>query len=406
MNYGLLTPERYPFVCESSYLRLLEFFKKRYAGAKWTLEMSGFTLDTICRLYPEAGRMLRDAYAQDCEAAASPYSHSILSLFPREHAYQSLDFSMQSWKRQLQHTPQIGWIPECAWSEGLPHVYREHGLCTLMADYDSLVQTRENKRVPRSYCRKPGMIDRHLSVDPADPDLHTAPALPGGGRAVLRSDRVVMRTLKYLQNDYSFADLKATIEKYSQGEGYLVVYACDTEYLGTTAWFNLREEGADSVFQACPESFDRLARLLDYLDTRGNLLTISEAAAKYPAADGRELKIENGLAWHHGHVSQWETTPQSKYMNKRCTMVGEKLMQAQARSHVNQDRLKQAWWNLVQAESSDNGYPLPPLQPGEYNFQFCAGHLEEAASIAEQLLAENFTEVKIEKSLLKSDNLY
>ena len=373
LNYGLLGPDRYPQVCEQSYLALLEFFADRYAGAAWTLEMSGYTLDTLVGRYPESAAWLRRALGAGMEPAAGPYAHSILPNFPDAHARRALAFTQASWERAAGKRPRTGWVPECAWKASLPGVYHEAGLDVLIADYDSHLQTRTGVRVPRTYSHKPDMIDVHLRADPGDPDLHRALVLPTGGRAVMRTDRVAMRALKYLQGDLTWPEMEDVLDRYGQGEGCLAVYACDAEYVGTTAWYNLHERGPEHIFRPAPESYDRLARLVDALDARGGLITASQAADRYPSAAA--LTVADGMAWHHGSVAQWDTTPQSRELNRRCRAAGDALEACAARGELDAAALDAAWRRLVQAESSDGGYPLPPLAPGEYNTRTCREHV-------------------------------
>ncbi|MBU0479246.1 hypothetical protein KKC91_11865 [bacterium] len=386
LNHGLLFPHKYNLLCEESYLKLINFFDSRYPETKWCLEMSGFTLDYLCSTYPKTPDRLRRSINRNCELVSGPYAHSILANFPYSHGLNSLKFSCQSWKNWVGCTPRVGWIPECGWRQDVPRMFEEAGFDFLICDFDSYVQTRENIFIPRTYAKKPQVIDKYLKIDPDDKDLHFPIRVNERLKGIMRSDRISMRVLKYLQNDLSYKELTNCLDYYSKGEGYLVIYANDAEYLGTTGWFNLQEMGPDRVFEPAPYTFDRLGEIIDYLGKRGNFISISEAVHRFPPRDGI-IKIKDGLSWHHGRCSQWDGTEDAKNLNKSCCEIGKMIEDAEKEleSEVDREKLLKAWWHLVQAESADGRYPLPPFRPGENNVKYCRYHLDEAKKIVAEL---------------------
>lgn len=347
--------------------------------------MSGFTLDYLCKTYPETPDKLKRAINKNCEIAAGPYSHSILANFPYTHGLNSLKFSRESWKHWTGYLPDIGWIPELGWRQDVPEMFEEAGFNSLICDFDSYVQTRENIFIPRTYAKKPEMIDQYLKISPDDKGLHFPVKLSKKIKGVMRTDRISMRVLKYLQENLSYRELKEALDYYSNGEGYLAVYANDAEYLGTTGWFNLREFGADRVFEPAPYSFDRLSEIIDYLAKKGNFISISEAINKFPVRE-EIIKIKDGLAWHHGRCSQWDETEEAKKLNRLCHEIGNMVehLERYNTAEIEREKILKAWWHLAQAESADARYPLPPFQPGKENVDYCYYHLEEAKKIINQ----------------------
>jgi alpha-amylase/alpha-mannosidase (GH57 family) len=388
LNYSNLVPEKFDFVCRASYGRLAEFFNDRYPGEKWCYEASGFTLDYMAEHTPEVLEGLKKAYRDgNCELVGSPYAHSILTAFPYEDGFHALKFGVECWQKHFGIRPAVGWNPEGCWRNDVPEMYKAAGYSAIIADYDSYVQTKTGITLPATHTHSPEEIDKILSIEPSDPVLHFPSEVIPGIKAITRTDRVSVRTLKYFIGEQDFGGLIETIDRYSTGEGYLTLFAEDAEYVGTTAWYHLKYHGLSRLFEDNPGSFDRLAKLIDALKERGELITCSQALEMFPTAE-EPLSINEGFAWHHNKTTDWEDTPQAIAFKPKIDEVREAIRSAEKKAASDEDKQKvlKAWWHLVQGENSDGIWPKPPHKPADFNVKFCDDHLNAANDIAQSIL--------------------
>ena len=385
LNYSNLVLEKYDFVCRASYGRLADFFNNRYPGDKWCFEASGFTLDYMAAHTPDVLDKLRKAQADGhCEFVGSPYGHSILTSFPHEDGVHALRFGAETWERLFGVRPAVGWNPEGCWRSDVPEMYKETGFSAIIADYDSYIQSKTGIALPATHTHSPEQIDKILSIEPGDPALHfPSPVIPGV-KAITRTDRVSIRTLKYFIGEQDFDGLIKIIDRYSVGDGYLTLFAEDAEYVGTTAWYHLKYHGLSRLFEDNPGSFDRLAVLMDALHERGELITVSDALKTLPTLQ-EPLRIKDGFAWHHNRTTDWEDTPQAIAFKPKIDKVRAAIRkaEAQAKTTADKEKVRKAWWHLVQGENSDGIWPKPPHKPADFNIKFCDDHLNAGLALAQ-----------------------
>ena len=387
LNYSNLVPDKFDFVCRASYGRLADFFNKRYPGDKWCFEASGWTMDHVAKHTPEVLESLIKARDDgNCEFVGSPYAHSILTCFPPEDGIHALKFGQESWKKHVGTAPVSGWNPEGCWTSDIPGMYEEAGFKTLVADYDSYIQTKTGIELPPTNTHTPEQLDKPLPVDPAAPVLHFPSKITDGITAITRTDRVSVKTLKYFLGELPLEDLLATIDKYSTGEGCLVIFAEDAEYVGTTAWYHLKYHGVERLFEDNTKSLDLLGDLVDALKERGELATLSEVVRDLPTLE-EPIFIKDGFAWHHNRTTDWEDTPQAIMLKPKIDEARKAVKEAESRATTTEDKEKvmKAWWHLVQGENSDGIWPKPPYKPAEYNVKFCEDHISAAAELANSI---------------------
>lgn len=387
LNYSLLPPDRRDLVCEQSYGMLLDVLSS-FPEARFSFEASGFTLDYLAERHPGIlERVVAAVREGRCEPVGSPYAHMVLTAFPDRDCEVSLRFGREAWERRGL-TPRTAWNPEFAWQARIPRLFARSGYERLVCDFDSYIQTATGTKLPSLHTSTPERIDELLPVDPDHPVLHRPVRLEGGMLGVVKTDRVAVRCIKYFQGGISLPEMLRAVDHFSgRGEGYLTVFAGDTEYIGTTAWYRMRERGPLANFSPVPEARDRLAALLAALLERGELATVAEVCASVPPTE-EPFTVMDGYAAHHNLASQWSETPAARLLDARCEEVRRLVLWAEAlaASRDEREQVERAWWHLVQGECADGRYPKPPLSPSWDDIGYCERNLDEAEAIARRLL--------------------
>jgi len=388
LNYSQLKTEKQSFVCKESYGALADFFTQRFPQVKWCFESSGFTLDYLAENTPEVLKKYQEIFKKkNCEFIGSPYAHSILTSFPYEDGLYSLKFALESYQKHLGFVPKVGWNPEGCWTAKIPEMFKEAGYETLITDWESYLKSNDEAiKQAESYqdkTSKDGLKLLSDKINPADRTLHFPLQIIPGLKGVMRTDRVSAKTLYYFQGDLKFEELIKSIDKFSaEKEGFLIVYAEDAEYLGTTAWYHLKYHNQFRFFEENPESFDRLDRLIKALQERGDFCTISEATKEFPAIE-KPFHIDDGLAWHNAYAVAWASTPWAERLDPECDKVRRMIKEAESKVKTDREKqkIKEAWFYLIQAENSDGRWPPPPFEPAENNIKFCKEALRKAEKI-------------------------
>ena len=389
ITYSNLHPQKYDFVCRKSYERLIDLFAKQYPDAKWNMNMSGFTLDYIAEHVPDILDKFKKTISKgNCALLGTSYAHSILTNFPHEDSLYSLRFTLDSFQKHLNVQPKIAWNPECCWTQEIPKMVKVAGYEAMITDWESYILTRDNITdvVPLHYHAvhdKGAKSLKYPEVDPGDKSLHYPVKIKPGLKGIMRTDRTSLQCLKYFQGEISLQKLLDVIDRYSTGHGFLVVFAEDTEYIGTSAYYYLKYYGDYSrLFEDSPESVERLSALIDALQERGELCTISEVLSQLLALD-EPIHIRDGLAWHMENNEAWTKTPSALKLDPKCDMIREQIKQVETRvtSDADKQKIRKAWWYLVQAETSDGRWPAPPYAPGDFNIKFCEDMLGNAKNI-------------------------
>lgn len=354
--------------------------------------MSGFTLDYIAEHLPDILSKLKNTVNKgNCTFLGTSYTHSILTNFPYEDGLYSLRFTLDTFQKHLNIQPKIAWNPECCWTQKIPKMIKETGYEAMITDWESYILTRDNITdvVPLHYhaVHDKGVKSlEYPEVNPGDKTLHFPVKIIPGLTGIMRTDRTSLQCLKYFQGEIDLQTLLEYIDTYSTGDGFLVVFAEDTEYIGTAAWYYLKYYGDYSrLFEDSPESVERLSALIDALQERGELLTISEVLTQFPALE-KPIYIRDGLAWHLENNEAWGTTPSALRLDPQCDKVRERIKQVEthAVSDVDKQKIRKAWWYLIQAETSDGRWPAPPYAPADFNIKFCKDMLRNAENIIKE----------------------
>jgi hypothetical protein len=393
LNYAYLDEKRYEFVIRESYELILDTMREEFPDQKYVFEASGFTLDQIARLTPDVLAKLKAAIASgQCEFMGSPYAHIMMSNFPEEDCYWSLEFSQEAYERILGSRIRSGWNPECGWNRWVPHTFKRAGFKQITLDFDAFgVSARPDIRKVEYNPDKSMFygLDLPWFDLPGDekaihfPFKNVVPGLKG----FARTDRVCQAGVRYFVNMVSYEDYMALIKKYSgTGEGALIMFADDAEYIGTTAWYFLKYHNQpERVFEQNPDSREKLIRLIgSCLDLGGQFVTFDHACNKLPALE-EKYQCEDLLAWHRTWATAWSVTPASKQYDPICDRIREKIMLAEKQGKTDAERalVRKAWYHLTCAENSDGRWPPPPLEVHPVNRAFVEGHIAQAQKALE-----------------------
>ncbi len=398
LNYAYLTPDRYEFVIRNSYELIFDTMRERFPGVKYVFEASGYTLEQIALRAPDVLEKLKAAIARgECEFMGSPYAHPMLPNFPERDGLWTLEFSHRVYEKLLGFRPVSFWNPECGWRAYVARQVRDAGYQYLTGDFES-------------YSRSLGLDGR-----PQRPEIHAAEKtaekafysfglkydLPGddfalhypfnrvGGlgrdelRAFLRSDRICQYAVRYFMGmpGYSHEEYIATIRKYSgdlpgRGEGALVIFADDAEYIGTNGWFRLKYQNEpDRVFERIPDARDMLVRLVDTVRAMGEFITFAEACQLTP--NEQPITWDEDSAWHGARASVWASTPMARLLRPWQDLVREKLLRIEPELPLAVREA--AWYHLTNSYNSDGQWPptLPqaPHIIHPFNYSYCFENL-------------------------------
>ncbi len=417
LNYAYLTPDRYEFVIRRAYEMIIDTFRSRFPDCRYVFEASGYTLDEIAQRTPDVLEKLRRAIASgQCEFMGSPYAHPMLPNFPAEDGSWSIRFSNRAYQRHLKMTPSSFWNPECGWNARVPQQVLENGYKNLIGDFEAYSRSVDADGRPL----RPEIYEKEHSDEPAFYNFGFRYDLPGTEPAIhfpfqhirgvqgtplrifLRTDRIAQFGVRYFMGmqGYTLDQYRELIAKYSQqpageAEGALIIYADDAEYIGTNGWFRLKYENQpDRVFEATPDSQQKLIDLVESCRSLGSLITFSDACGSLPALPD-ELGFDDDSAWHGARASTWAQTPMARLLRPWQDLVREKL-QAQQKK-MEPESADRAWYHLTNSYNSDGQWPptLPdaPHIIHPFNYRYCFENLLKA-----ELLVGG-----IDRSLLPTD---
>jgi len=414
LHYSGLRPEKFEFVIRKSYERIFDLFADRYKGHKFCFEASGFTLDMMAKLTPDVVAKLRSAIDDGtCEFMGSPYAHSIMTNFDYEDGVRACQFAMETYRRHLGMIPKTAWNPECCWNEDIPGIYKESGFQIMSLDWDSyLISARpEVAAVERNTdkTRKDGSHMPWYDVDPDTRSLHYPIRVIDGMTGVFRSDRVSASTLYYLMStneiptddagkkSVSLPELLEKIDHWSgkKKEGFLICYAEDAEYVGTTGYFFLKHYGRHEVFDENPDAIPLLSDYIEALLERGELGRVDECVQELPLIEDQPVTIEKDMAWHRTYATAWAQTPSALALDPYCRLLSAKLTEIKNDNRTAEEELlyRKAWFHLICAENSDGRWPPYPKKPGNFNVRYVWDQLAKAQQAFSQLAHTDFKQI-------------
>ena len=390
IQYSQLDPKRRAWVAENSYRPLFELIDK--GDYKIAFEASGRTLDVLAEEAPEVLALLKKLVSEGkVEPVGSPHIHVMLANIPREVALDTLKEGLKTWERHIGVRPRTGWNPECGWSSTLPDLYREAGFESLVMDADSFLlsfpEIREAtglKYDVQGHSNKNHLfkIEEYIKDKPQFLRYLTNPSVaPNGLKMIFRSDCMANPMLWYLmgategmrKDPVQLSEITAMLRNWQkrieESGSFIMPYAEDAEYIGTSAYFYVKQFNQARFFEPEPRSVTRFRQLLDLARNTGyELSTPSDviASAATPNVNDRIDCIENGAAWHGGTYKAWANTSYSLIFDPVCRMIYDGIVAV--RKHIgNTPELEKAMKAVTSAYVSDSRWPPLPTTPGRFN---------------------------------------
>lgn len=416
LQYSQLPPAKRGWVVKESYEKIFDIVLQQ--EIKIAFEASGETIEIMAEKCPEVLKKLNEAIGKGLiEPVASPQTHIMLSNIDPQIGLDALISGRDTWERYTSVRPVTGWNPECSWAGYIPEIFREAGFQTLIADADSyLLSTVPGLREAAGLKFDVAGHSNKNALFRMEPEIADKPEvlqtlfrphlLDNGLHIILRSDMLCNMMLWYLmgatEGNRELPIQRQEVEdvltrwkkRIPDGDGFLMPYAEDAEYVGTTAYFYVKQYGMARFFEHAPESVSRFAELLEISKAAGyTFMTPSQAVAQYEALPGRGFDgIENGCAWHGGTAKAWANTVYSRVLDPVCQSVYAGLTsiakQLQIVSLREDAAFKEILRNITTAYVSDARWPPAPTSPGRFNVEEALQALELANDNMEKLMAE------------------
>ncbi|WP_294508735.1 hypothetical protein [uncultured Victivallis sp.] len=390
IQYSQLDPARREWVCENSYRPLFELV--RDGGYRIAFEASGRTLEVLNEEAPEVLALLRELVRNgQIEPVGSPFIHVMLTNIPPEVGLDTLKHGLDAWEKYTGVRPATGWNPECGWASFLPEIYREAGFRSLVMDADSFFlsfpEIREATGLSydvQGHSNKNHLfkIEEYIKDKPEFLRYLTNPSeAPNGLRMIFRSDCMANPMLWYLmgategmrKEPVSSDEIRTMLSNWKRriadSGSFIMPYAEDAEYIGTSAYFYVKQFNQARFFEPEPASVGRFRELLEIAkELDYEFSTPSEVIAESDTLIGNDLidHIENGVAWHGGTAKAWANTEYSRLLDPVCRSVFDGIMLLRRRLGDRKE-LDEALKAVTSAWVSDSRWPPLPTSPGRFN---------------------------------------
>ena len=400
LNYAYLTEDRYEFVIRRAYEMTLDTMQAEFPDVPYVFEASGYTLEHMAQKTPDVLEKLKAAIARgQCEFMGSPYAHPMLPNFPRADGLWSIRFSNEVYERLLGFRPKSFWNPECGWRSFVPTQVVAAGYINMIGDFEAYSRSCSPDGKPL----RPEIHAAEYSREPAFYNFDFKYDLPGSEKAVhfpfdkvhglpadrlrifLRTDRLAQFGVRYFMgmDGYTLEKYLDLIRKYSEQpanepEGAVIIFADDAEYIGTNGWFRLKfQDQPDNVFEATPESRQKLINLISAVRRLGRFMTFDQACQTLPPLP-EEITFDDDSAWHGARSSTWANTPMARLLRPWQELVRARINSAP----LDDETKKMAWFHLTNSYNSDGQWPptLPeaPHIVHPYNYAYCFENLLRA----------------------------
>lgn len=394
IQYSQLEPAKRKWVMENSYKKLFDLVEKN--SYKIAFEASGYTVEDIANQAPEIMAQLKRLIAAgQIEPVSSPYIHFMVANIPQEVCLDSLKYALDIWEKYTGVRPETGWNPECSWASYIPDLYKEAGFKSLVMDADSFMLSFDDIRKAtgltydvQGHSNKNHLfkIEDYIGDKPDYLKYITNPSKAENGlQMIFRSDCMANPMLWYLmgateglrEKPVQIEEIQEMLGKWkdriAQSGSFIMPYAEDAEYIGTSAYFYVKQFNQARFFEPEPESVIRFEQLLRTAVEQGyELTTPKDVFTNNEVLDNKYvMNIENGVAWHGGTAKAWANTEYSKIMDTVCVMILEGIKAVAKACGQTMESLKDdldiAMKALTSAYVSDSRWPPLPTSPGRFN---------------------------------------
>jgi hypothetical protein len=304
----------------------------------------------------------------------------------------------------------------------LPEIYKDAGFESLIMDGDSFLLSFEEIRAAtglafdvKGHSNKDKLfrVEEFIKDKPEYFRYLTNPSVAANGLKMLfRSDMMANPMLWYLmgategvrKNPVTLGEIKEILNNWetriAQNGSFIMPFAEDAEYIGSSAYFYVKQFSQARFFEPEPGSVTRFEEMLDAaveagyeLSTPTSVLSESSDVLSNP----KIFEMENGIAWHGGTAKAWANTTQARVLDPVCRMVFEGIKAVA--EHLKQEMcaldgsLLKALREVTAAYVSDSRWPPAPTSPGRFNVEESLNDLVAA----NDALAAAMREAGIEK---------
>ncbi|UKI31170.1 MAG: glycoside hydrolase family 57 [Lentisphaeria bacterium] len=411
IQYSQLDPARRAWVCENCYRPLFELV--RDGDYRIAFEASGRTLEVMHDEAPAVLDLLSGLIREGkIEPIGSPFIHVMLTNIPPEIGVDTLRHGLDAWEKYTGVRPETGWNPECGWAGWLPRRLSGSGLqiagdgCRQLLSllpgnprsdglkYD--VQGHSNK----NHLFK---IEEYIKEKPEFLRYLTNPSVaPNGLKMIFRSDCMANPMLWYLmgategmrKDPVSLDEIREMFLKWqpriAKSGSFIMPYAEDAEYIGSSAYFYVKQFNQARFFEPEPASVNRFRELLDMAKEVGyELSTPADVIRSAETVIENDLieNIENGAAWHGGTAKAWANTSYSRILDPVCRSIFDGVVALRKRLG-NTPELEKAMKAVTSAYVSDSRWPPLPTSPGRFNVRETLDDLYLANRMLEEAMAK------------------
>ncbi|MBI4979032.1 MAG: glycoside hydrolase family 57 [Spirochaetes bacterium] len=422
IQYSQLRPDRRAWVAIESYEKLFDLVASddRYRIA---FEASGETIDFMARETPGVIAKLRSLIREKkIEPVASPFTHLMISNIDPEICLITLKDGLDAWEKHTGVRPETGWNPECAWAGYVPDIYKAAGFKSLIMDADSFFlsfpEIREATGLTfdvAGHSNKNHLfrIEDYIKDKPEFLKYLTNPSKAKNGlNLIFRSDMMSNFMLWYLmgategyrEKPVAISEVEAMLARWKDRVaatgGFILPYAEDAEYIGTTAYFYVKQFGQARFFEPEPGSIARFKDALDAAVRLGYDLATPADVLKMRSLGRNDFieNIENGVAWHGGTAKAWANTKYARILDPVCRSVydGIKSVCAYCKIRIDAEEadVKIALKRVISAYVSDSRWPPDPTSPGRFNVEESLADLDAANEAIAQLMKKHGVEGK------------
>ena len=396
IQYSQLPPQKRYWVMKNCYEKLFDLVEKN--NFKIAFEASGKTIEEMSIQAPEVlEKLAKLVKSGNVEPVSSPYIHFMPANIPEEIVTHSLIHSLDVWEKFTGVRPTIGWNPECGWASHVPTAYQKAGIKTLIMDADSFFLSFDEIRKATGlnydvfgHSNKNSLfkIEEFIKDKVEFLKYLTNPSVsPEGLNMIFRSDCMANILLWYLmgategvrETPVSKQEVREMLAKWlpriEQSGSFIMPYAEDAEYIGSSAYFYVKQFNQARFFEDEPASVTRFEEIIKTAVELGyELATPSEVISTGNVIKNEFTdRIENGVAWHGGTAKAWMNTDFSRILDPVCISLFNGIKGVMKELNQNFDALDKHLDNAMRALAdawvSDSRWPPAPTSPGRFNVE-------------------------------------
>lgn len=375
LQFSSIPKYQYKTVIENCYLSLVKILEKN-DKFKLGIEFSGLTLLEIEKIDPKLIEKIKELIREErLEFIGSSYIQAIFPLIPYEVNLKNLQLGLIIYKKILGLTPEIFYVNEQTFSDGLISIYKKAGIKNIIVDFDS---APDNVRLHKSLLYKPVKI-----ISQKGEKL----------TAIWSSSIAFQKFQRYIFDEMSLEDYWQYLsDNFSEKEvRSFCLYAGDWEIFG------FPPKGIDRNYN---NDYKRMAELFDSLskDKRLRFMLPSQLGLGKIATTPISLtNFQDPIICKKQekyNVSRWALAGKSSiFRNTQCFRLFDEINSIKKSKNANKSIIEKLEKNLVTLWGSD----FRTNTTADKNREYERLYAETKSSIANFLDSKKSLSVKINK---------